>query len=223
MTNAMPLTSRACIGRGNSSRSAFRYLGLVPKEDSSGDRIRLGAITKAGNTHCRHVLVQAAWSDRHRSQTSVDLKRRQEGQPPAVITHAMKAQHRLHARFNHLSYRKRSQIAVVAVARELVGFLWAVMQDVVVPDPQSVCCRVSWFDVWRRGSMCEHSRRRYAAWVGRSTRIPEPRMSQLPTNPILAALPRQLGNRRISAGLTVDAASHPRRITITSTLLTRSP
>jgi len=55
-----------------------------------------------------------------------------------VITHAMKAQHRLHARFNHLSYRKRSQIAVVAVARELVGFLWAVMQDVVVADQQSV-------------------------------------------------------------------------------------
>jgi len=114
------------------------YLGLVPKEDSSGDRIRLGAITKAGNTHCRHVLVQAAWSYRHRPQTSVDLKRRHQGQPPAVITHAMKAQHRLHARFNHLSYRKRSQIAVVAVARELVGFLWAVMQDVVVADQQSV-------------------------------------------------------------------------------------
>ena len=55
-----------------------------------------------------------------------------------MITHAMKAQHRLHARFNPLSYRKRSQIAVVAVARELVGCLWAVMQDVVIPDPQSV-------------------------------------------------------------------------------------
>ena len=50
----------------------------------------------------------------------------------------MKAQHRLYARCNHLPYRKRSQIAVVAVARELVGFLWAVMQDVVVPAPQSV-------------------------------------------------------------------------------------
>jgi transposase len=105
------------------------YLGLVSREDSSGDRSRLGSITKAGNSHCRHVLVQAAWSYRHRPQTSVDLKRRQEGQPPAVITHAWKAQQRLHQRFNHLSYRKRPQIAVVAVARELVGFLWAVMQD----------------------------------------------------------------------------------------------
>jgi transposase len=106
------------------------YLGLVSREDSSGDRQRLGSITKAGNSHCRHVLVQAAWSYRHRPQTSVDLARRQQGQPPAVINHAWKAQQRLHARFNHLAYRKRPQIAVVAVARELVGFLWAVMQDV---------------------------------------------------------------------------------------------
>ncbi|MFN2638363.1 MAG: IS110 family transposase, partial [Gemmatimonadaceae bacterium] len=72
-------------------------------------------------------------SYRHRPQTSVDLGRRQQGQPPAVITHAWKAQQRLHQRFTHLSYRKRPQIAVVAVARELVGFLWAVMRDVAVP------------------------------------------------------------------------------------------
>ena len=110
------------------------YLGLVSREDSSGNRQRLGSITKAGNSHCRHVLVQAAWSYRHRPQTSVDLKRRQAGQPPAVITHAWKAQQRLHARFNHLSYRKRPQIAVVSVARELVGFLWAVARQV---DPNT--------------------------------------------------------------------------------------
>ena len=105
------------------------YLGLISREDSSGDRVRLGSITKAGNSHCRHVLVQAAWSYRHRPQTSVDLKRRQQGQPPAVITHAWKAQQRLHQRYQHLSDRKRPQIAVVAVARELVGFLWAVMRE----------------------------------------------------------------------------------------------
>jgi transposase len=106
------------------------YVGLVMRESSSGDRQRLGSITKAGNSHCRHVLVQAAWSYRHRPATSADLKRRQSGQPPAVITHAWKAQHRLHQRYNQLSYRKRPQIAVVAVALELVGFLWAVMQEV---------------------------------------------------------------------------------------------
>ena len=111
------------------------YLGLISREDSSGNRQRLGSITKAGNSHCRHVLVQAAWSYRHRPQTSVDLKRRQQGQPPAVITHAWKAQQRLHARFNHLSYRKRPQIAVVAVARELIGFLWAVAREVELVTP----------------------------------------------------------------------------------------
>lgn len=113
------------------------YLGLVSREDSSGDRQRLGSITKAGNSHCRHVLVQAAWSYRHRPQTSVDLKRRQQGQPPAVIAHAWKAQQRLHQRYNHLSYRKRPQIAVVAVARELVGFLWAIMRDLESPSPHA--------------------------------------------------------------------------------------
>lgn len=73
--------------------------------------------------------VQAARSYRHRPQVSVDLKRRQAGQPPAVITHAWKAQPRLHQRCQHLAYRKRPQIAVVAVARELIGFLWAVLRD----------------------------------------------------------------------------------------------
>lgn len=105
------------------------YLGLVSREESSGDRERKGSITKAGNSHCRHVLVQAAWSYHHRPAVSADLKRRQLGQPPAVIAHAWKAQHRLHQRYTHLAYRKQPQIAAVAVARELVGFLWAAMQD----------------------------------------------------------------------------------------------
>lgn len=108
------------------------YVGLVMREHSSGGTERRGSITKAGNSHCRHVLVQAAWSYRHRPAVSVDLKRRQAGQPPAVLTHAWKAQHRLHQRFNHLTYRKSPQIAAVAVARELVGFLWSVLQEVPV-------------------------------------------------------------------------------------------
>jgi transposase len=111
------------------------YLGLVSREASSGPRERKGSITKAGNSHCRHVLVQAAWSYHHRPAVSGELKRRQVGQPPAVIAHAWKAQQRLHQRYTHLAYRKQPQIAVVAVARELVGFLWAAMQDLdpVVP------------------------------------------------------------------------------------------
>lgn len=106
------------------------YLGLVPREDSTGERQRRGSITKAGNAHCRHVLVQAAWSYRHKPAVGTALKERQRGQSPRVITHTWKAQHRLHKLYHHLSYRKNPKIAVVAVARELVGFLWAVMREI---------------------------------------------------------------------------------------------
>ncbi len=111
------------------------YLGLVPSEHSSGPRERKGSITKAGNSHCRHVLIQAAWSYRHRPKVAATLRARQRAQPAPVIAHAWKAQHRLHALFQHLSYRKQPRVAVVAVARELVGFLWAVMQDLTPPVP----------------------------------------------------------------------------------------
>ncbi|MGQ0561848.1 MAG: transposase [Gemmatimonadota bacterium] len=106
------------------------YLGLVPRENSTGSRERRGSITKAGNTHCRHVLVQAAWTYRHKPRISAALRARQKVEPAAVTTHAWKAQHRLHKLYQHPSYRKVLQIAAVAVARELVGFLWAVMQEV---------------------------------------------------------------------------------------------
>lgn len=105
------------------------YWGLVPREDSSGDTPRRGSITKAGNSHCRHVLIQAAFAYRHAPRVGTALAQRQRGQSPRVITHAWKAQHRLHRLYHHVASRKQSQIAVVAVARELVGFLWAVMQD----------------------------------------------------------------------------------------------
>lgn len=108
----------------------YAYLGFVPREDSSGPRQRRGSITKAGNSHCRHVLIQAAWSYRHRPSVSEVLKRRQEGLTPSLVAHSWKAQQRLHKRFQHLSLRKSPQIAVVAVARELAGFLWAAMQHV---------------------------------------------------------------------------------------------
>jgi transposase len=115
--------------RFDSPRQLMAYFGLVPSEHSSGERRRQGAITKAGNAHCRHVLVQAAWSYRHRPSQSVALTRRQEGQDPAVIAHAWKAQHRLHKLFHRVHQRRPHQVAVVAAARELVGFIWAVLQD----------------------------------------------------------------------------------------------
>jgi transposase len=128
--SAMVLTTEIVDWRRFSDpRHLMAYLGFVPREHSSGDRERRGSITKAGNSHCRHVLMQAAWSYRHRPQIGESLKARQRGQPAAVITQAWKAQHRLHKRYQHLAYRKHSQIAVVAVARELIGFLWAVMRE----------------------------------------------------------------------------------------------
>lgn len=120
--------------RFESPRQLMAYLGLVPREHSSGDRERRGSLTKAGNTHCRHVLVQAGWSYRYQPKIGLALKRRQQGQSPQVIAHAWKAQHRLHTLYQRLAFRSRPQIAAVAVARELVGFLWAVMQE-ITPQP----------------------------------------------------------------------------------------
>jgi transposase len=122
--------------RFNKPTQLMAYVGLVPREDSSADTERRGPITKAGNSHCRHVLVQAAWAYRHAPRVGQALARRQRGQPPAVITHAWKAQHRLHKLFHRLAARKGPHVAVVAVARELVGFLWAIMQDEAMPTDQ---------------------------------------------------------------------------------------
>ena len=117
------------------------YLGLVPREASSGDTRRQGPLTKAGNSHCRHVLIQAAWAYRHAPKVGTALARRQRGQPAAAISHAWKAQHRLHKLYQHLAYRKRPQVAVVAVARELVGFLWAVMRECPLPTQDAAPAR----------------------------------------------------------------------------------
>ena len=75
------------------------------------------------------MLVQAAWTYRFPPRRGTVLKRRQEGQPPDAVAHSWKAQHRLHKVFQRLAGRKTSQIAAVAVARELAGFVWALMQN----------------------------------------------------------------------------------------------
>ena len=105
------------------------YLGLVPSEHSSGERYRRGAITKAGNSHARRVLVESAWHYRHLPAVGLKLRRRREGQPREIIALADRAQRRLHRRFHRLvlGSGKTPQKAVVAIARELVGFLWAAL------------------------------------------------------------------------------------------------
>jgi len=116
-------------------RQFMAFVGLVPSEHSSGSRENRGSITKAGNSHCRHVLVQAAWSYRHPPRVGAGLRERQEGVPAHVVAHSWKAQHRLHKLFRRIEQRRGSTIAVVAVARELAGFAWAVLQDL---ESQSV-------------------------------------------------------------------------------------
>jgi transposase len=109
-------------------RELMAYLGLVPSEYSSGDSQRRGALTKAGNRHARRVLVEAAWHYRHRPTLGRALAHRSEGQPPAVVAQAWRAPQRLHRRYRHLvGHGQRTPIAVAAVARELVGFVWAAM------------------------------------------------------------------------------------------------
>jgi transposase len=111
-----------------SPRELMAYLGLVPSEYSSGGKERRGALTKAGNSHARRVLVEAAWHYRHRPTAGGVLAQRSQGQPAAIIGQAWRAQQRLHRRYRHLvGHGKRTPIAVAAVARELVGFLWAAM------------------------------------------------------------------------------------------------
>jgi transposase len=104
------------------------YLGLVPSEHSSGSRRSQGSITKAGSSHARRLLIEAAWHYRRRPSLSLKLKRRQHGQPPAAIDAAWRAQLRLHRRWSHLDgqrAKKRTTVAV-AVARELACFVWEI-------------------------------------------------------------------------------------------------
>src|SRR5262245_22359260 len=115
-------------GRFASARGLMAYLGLNVCEYSSGSSERHGGITKAGNSHCRHVLVEAAWHYRHPPRVARALAERMEGQKEAVRTHAMRAQRRLHKRFVGLEGRMPSAKAVVAVARELSGFVWALLR-----------------------------------------------------------------------------------------------
>lgn len=110
------------------ARQLMAYLGLNVCEYSSGGTERRGGITKAGNAHCRSVLVEAAWNYRHRPRVGKDHEARMVGQSAAVRAHAMRAQKRLHRRFKKLEARMASSKAVVAVARELVGFVWALLR-----------------------------------------------------------------------------------------------
>jgi transposase len=100
------------------------FMGLVPTEYSTGSSTRRGHLTKAGNTHLRAHLVEAAWSSQHRPYVGAEIAKRQVGQAHEVMAPSWAAQLRLCGRFRHLAARKNTKTVVAAaIARELTGFL----------------------------------------------------------------------------------------------------
>jgi transposase len=113
--------------RFESARKLMGYSGVFPSEDSSGKRIRKGGITKAGNAHLRRIVVESAWCYRHLPRVGEKLRKRQQGIPAEITEIAWKAQNRLHKRYRKLTMAGKDQRKVMtAVARELLGFIWAI-------------------------------------------------------------------------------------------------
>ena len=110
-------------------RQLMAYLGLVPTENTSGDSRRQGRITKAGNSHARWLMIEAAHHYRLSPKISKELSARQQGQCEEVRACAWKAQTRLHKRMKQLCARGKERNKVtVAVARELCGFVWHIFR-----------------------------------------------------------------------------------------------
>ena len=113
--------------RFQSARKLMGYCGVFPSEDSSGKRIRRGGITKCGNAHLRRIVVESAWSYRHLPRVGEKLRKRHQGVPAEITEIAWKAQNRLHKRYMKLTMAGKDQRKVMtAVARELLGFIWAI-------------------------------------------------------------------------------------------------
>jgi transposase len=119
------------VRRFESPRQLMAYLGLVPCESSTGERVRRGSITKAGNTRVRRVLIEGAWAYRFPARMSHVLQQRQEGLPQIVRAIAWKAQVRLCARYRRLmAAGKRQTVVTTAIAREMAAFLWAIGREI---------------------------------------------------------------------------------------------
>ena len=119
------------VRRFDSPRQLMAYLGLVPSESSTGERVRRFSITKAGNTRARRVLIEGAWTYRFPARISRALQERQNGVPKAVRDIAWKAQIRLCGRYRKLMAKgKRPTVITTAIAREMSAFLWDIGQHV---------------------------------------------------------------------------------------------
>ncbi len=117
------------LTRFNKPQQLMSYAGLVPSESSSGNTTKRGPVTKCGNSHLRRVIVEAAWHYRHRPSVGVNLEKRQEMLSEEVKQISWNAQHRLNLKYRKMITKgKISQKAIVAVARELLGFIWSIGQ-----------------------------------------------------------------------------------------------
>jgi len=126
LTAATVIAEFGDLTRVDRARDSMGFVGLVPSLDATGLKHRTGAMTKTGNGHARRVLIEAAWAYRHPARRTAHLKRRLDGQPEEVQNIAWKAQLRLCGRHRKLTARKKHHNKVIAaLARELVGFLWA--------------------------------------------------------------------------------------------------
>ena len=120
------------ITRFESPRELMAHLGLVPSEHSSGERQKRGGITKSGNNHARRVLVEASWCCRLPARKTAHLRRKAEKTSKTVQEIAWKAQKRLCNRYWYLINKRKLPVkSCIAVARELVGFIWAITQEVM--------------------------------------------------------------------------------------------
>jgi transposase len=121
------------VTRVDNPRQLMTYLGLIPSEYSSGEHRRQGSITKAGQTHARRALVEGAWAYRYPAKVSRPLHLRLAQQPKAIQAISWKAPVSLCKRYRRLMARgKHANQVVVAIARELVGFMWAIAHQVPV-------------------------------------------------------------------------------------------
>src|SRR6266404_165344 len=119
------------LSRFRTPHELMAYLGLVPSEDSTGDTVRRGSITKAGNGRARRMLVECSWSYQHPPRVGAHKQHKVDAAPPAVREIAWKAQCRLHKRYRALIRRgKLKTVAITAVARELAGFIWAINREI---------------------------------------------------------------------------------------------
>ncbi|MBT4131001.1 MAG: IS110 family transposase [Candidatus Marinimicrobia bacterium] len=118
------------ITRFTSPKQLMAFLGLVPSEDSSGLKQRRGGITKTGNGHVRRVLIESAWSYRYPARMTRHLRKKAENASPEVKTIAWQAQKRMCGRYWYLMGKGKCQQQVVtAIARELIGFIWAIAKE----------------------------------------------------------------------------------------------